>query len=127
MASKHTADRAIKAGFATKAIHAGQVPDPTTGAVMQPIYQVSTYRQPGLGEGWKFDYARTINPTRAALERNLAALEGGAAAHVCAGGGGGAPLLRLGVVGDRRGHDPAPLGSPRGGLAERLRGDLPPV
>ena len=44
MASKHTATRARKTGFATKAIHAGQVPDPATGAVMQPIYQVSTYR-----------------------------------------------------------------------------------
>ena len=54
-----------------EAIHAGQVPDPATGAVMPPIYQVSTYRQPGLGAGWVYDYARTINPTRGALERNL--------------------------------------------------------
>ncbi len=69
--------RGRKSGFATRAIHAGQVPDPATGAVMQPIFQVSTYRQPALGAGWIYDYARTINPTRAALERNLAALEEG--------------------------------------------------
>lgn len=86
MASKDTAKRARKTGFATKAIHAGQVPDPSTGAVMQPIYQVSTYRQPALGAGWKYDYARTINPTRGALERNLAALEGGLEARCFASG-----------------------------------------
>jgi len=86
MASRHPAIRTGKAGFATKAIHAGQVPDPATGAVMQPIYQVSTYRQPGLGAGWKYDYARTINPTRGALERNLAALEGGLEARCFASG-----------------------------------------
>jgi cystathionine beta-lyase/cystathionine gamma-synthase len=86
MASKRTARGGIRAGFATKAIHAGQVPDPTTGAVMPPIYQVSTYRQPGLGAGWTYDYARTINPTRGALERNLAALEGGLEARCFASG-----------------------------------------
>lgn len=75
-----------RAAFATQAIHAGQVPDPTTGAVMQPIYQVSTFRQPGLGAGWTFDYARTINPTRRALERNLSALEGGLDARCFASG-----------------------------------------
>jgi cystathionine beta-lyase/cystathionine gamma-synthase len=73
-------------GFATMTVHAGQVPDPTTGAVMQPIYQVSTYRQPGLDSDWPYDYARTINPTRRALERNLAALEGGADARCFASG-----------------------------------------
>src|SRR4029453_1992810 len=78
--------RGKRSGFATQAIHAGQIPDPATGAVMQPIYQVSTYRQPALGAGWIYGYARTINPTRAALERNLAALEGGAAAHCFASG-----------------------------------------
>jgi cystathionine gamma-lyase/cystathionine beta-lyase/cystathionine gamma-lyase/homocysteine desulfhydrase len=86
MASTPTATRGKQAGFATRAIHAGQVPDPATGAVMQPIYQVSTYRQPGLGAGWKYDYARTINPTRGALERNLAALEGGLEARCFASG-----------------------------------------
>lgn len=72
--------------FATKVVHAGQRPDPTTGAVMQPIYQTSTYRQPGLGEGWRFDYARTVNPTREALERQMAALEGGLEARAFASG-----------------------------------------
>src|SRR5262245_48082098 len=86
MASKRTATRGRREGFSTRAIHAGQVPDPTTGAVMPPIYQVSTYRQPGLGAGWAHDYARTINPTRGALERNLAALEGGLQARCFASG-----------------------------------------
>lgn len=86
MASKRTATRGRKLGFATKSIHAGQNPDPSTGAVMQPIYQVSTYRQPGFGIGWKYDYARTINPTRSALEDCLAALEGGHAARCFASG-----------------------------------------
>jgi cystathionine gamma-lyase len=63
--------------FATKAIHAGQQPDPTTGAVMTPIYQTSTYAQAGLGEHKGFEYSRTQNPTRSALEGCLAALEGG--------------------------------------------------
>ena len=78
--------RGKQSGFATQAIHAGQIPDPATGAVMQPIYQVSTYRQPALGAGWIYDYARTINPTRGALERNLAALEGGLEARCFASG-----------------------------------------
>jgi cystathionine beta-lyase/cystathionine gamma-synthase len=64
-------------GFATDAIHAGQEPDPTTGAIMTPIYQTSTYVLEELGKSKGFDYARTINPTRLALEKNLAALEGG--------------------------------------------------
>ena len=64
------------------AIHAGQSPDPTTGAIMTPVYQTSTYVQQGPGEHKGYEYARTHNPTRAALEANLAALEG--AAHgVC--------------------------------------------
>jgi cystathionine gamma-lyase len=62
----------------TLAIHAGQEPDPTTGAVMTPIYQTSTYVQSGVGEHKGYDYARTGNPTRSALEVNLAALEGAA-------------------------------------------------
>jgi cystathionine gamma-lyase/cystathionine beta-lyase/cystathionine gamma-lyase/homocysteine desulfhydrase len=86
MAKAAHTTRGRKAGFATRAIHAGQVPDPATGAVMQPIYQVSTYRQPALGAGWIYDYARTINPTRGALERNLAALEGGLEARCFASG-----------------------------------------
>lgn len=63
-------------GFSTIAIHAGNEPDPTTGAVSVPIYQTSTYRQDGLGQHKGFEYARTQNPTRFAVERNIAALEG---------------------------------------------------
>ena len=65
-------------GFSTDAIHAGQEPDPTTGAVTVPIYQTSTYVQEGLGKHKGFEYARTQNPTRIALEKNLAVLEKGA-------------------------------------------------
>ena len=63
-------------GFGTRAIHGGQAPDPSTGAIMPPVYMTSTYVQssPGVNKG--FDYSRTINPTRVALERNLASLEG---------------------------------------------------
>ena len=71
---------------ATRVIHAGQQPDATTGAVMQPVYFTSTYRQPALGEGWPYTYARGINPTRRALERNLAALEEGHDARCFASG-----------------------------------------
>jgi len=63
--------------FATKAIHGGQEPDPTTGAIMTPIYQTSTYAQQGLGEHKGYEYARTGNPTRTALENCLASLENG--------------------------------------------------
>lgn len=64
-------------GFATRAVHAGQSPDPLSGAVMTPIYQTSTYVQDGLGRHKGYEYARTHNPTRAALERCVASLEGG--------------------------------------------------
>ncbi|WP_284616747.1 trans-sulfuration enzyme family protein [Aquabacterium humicola] len=72
--------------FATRAIHAGQSPDPSTGAVMPPIYATSTYRQssPGVHQG--LDYGRSHNPTRWAWERNVADLEGGAAAFAFASG-----------------------------------------
>jgi cystathionine gamma-lyase len=63
--------------FATRSVHAGQVPEPLAGAVMTPIYQTSTYVQEGLGRHKGYEYARTQNPTREALERNVAALEGG--------------------------------------------------
>jgi cystathionine gamma-lyase/cystathionine beta-lyase/cystathionine gamma-lyase/homocysteine desulfhydrase len=63
-------------GFATTAIHAGNEADPTTGAVTVPIYQTSTYQQEGLGKNKGYEYARTQNPTRSALEKNIAALEG---------------------------------------------------
>ncbi|HET9532555.1 MAG TPA: PLP-dependent transferase, partial [Blastocatellia bacterium] len=72
--------------FATLAIRAGQEPDPSTGAVSVPIYQTSTYAQEGLGKHKGFEYARTQNPTRLALEKNLAALEGGRAAFAFASG-----------------------------------------
>ena len=64
-------------GFSTRAVHAGQQEDPLTGAVMTPIYQTSTYVQEGLGRHKGYEYARTQNPTREALERNVASLEGG--------------------------------------------------
>jgi len=66
-----------KQGFGTRAIHAGQRPDPTTGAIMTPVYQTSTYVQPELGRHLGYEYARTQNPTREALEANVAALEEG--------------------------------------------------
>jgi cystathionine beta-lyase/cystathionine gamma-synthase len=72
-----TADHDLALRFATRAVHAGQVPDPLAGAVMTPIYQTSTYVQEGLGRNKGYEYARTRNPTREALERNVAALEGG--------------------------------------------------
>ena len=64
-------------GFATRAVHAGQVIEPLAGAVMTPIYQTSTYVQEALGRHKGYEYARTQNPTREALERNVASLEGG--------------------------------------------------
>ena len=64
--------------FETLAVHAGQSPEPTTGAVMTPVFLTSTYAQKGPGEHSGFEYSRTQNPTRFALEANLAALEGGA-------------------------------------------------
>ncbi|MFN7832514.1 MAG: PLP-dependent transferase, partial [Bacteroidota bacterium] len=72
--------------FATKAIHAGVEPDPSTGAVMTPIFQTSTYVQEAPGKHKGFEYARTQNPTRSALEKNLAALENGCDA-ICFGSG----------------------------------------
>ena len=70
-------DEDLTAGFATRAIHAGQRPEPLAGAIMTPIYQTSTYVQEGLGQNKGYEYARGKNPTREALERNVAALEGG--------------------------------------------------
>ena len=73
-------------GFATRAIHAGQYPDPETGAVSVPIYPTSTYVQQELGKNKGYEYARVSNPTRTRLEENLAALEGGVASRVFASG-----------------------------------------
>ena len=67
----------LKMKFGTKTIHAGQKADPSTGAIMTPIYQTSTYKQDSPGEFKGYEYSRTGNPTRTALENNLAALENG--------------------------------------------------
>ncbi len=72
--------------FATVCIHAGQEPDPSTGALITPIFQTSTYVQEGIGRHKGYEYARTQNPTRSALEANLAAIEGGRAAFAFASG-----------------------------------------
>src|SRR5919106_4510176 len=74
------------ARFSTICIHAGQEPDPSTGAIITPIYQTSTYVQEALGQHKGYEYARTQNPTRAALEANLAAIENGTAAFAFASG-----------------------------------------
>lgn len=94
-------DQNLSHGFATRAIHAGQIPDPLSGAVMPPIYQTSTYAQEGLGNHKGFEYGRTHNPTRQALERCVASLEGGT--HGFAFGSGLAALdtvLKLLSAGD---------------------------
>jgi cystathionine beta-lyase/cystathionine gamma-synthase len=75
-----------RARFDTICVHSGQVPDPSTGAITTPIFQTSTYVQEGLGQHKGYEYARTQNPTRTALEANLAAIEGGRAAFVYASG-----------------------------------------
>jgi len=72
--------------FSTRAIHAGQSPDPTTGAINVPIYASSTYAQEEIGKHRGYEYSRVSNPTRTALEENLASLEGGTSAHVFSSG-----------------------------------------
>ncbi|MDW8289050.1 MAG: aminotransferase class I/II-fold pyridoxal phosphate-dependent enzyme, partial [Flammeovirgaceae bacterium] len=72
--------------FATKAVHAGTVPDPSTGAIMTPIYQTSTYVQESPGKHKGYEYARTQNPTRNALQAALAALENGKYAYCFSSG-----------------------------------------
>jgi cystathionine gamma-lyase/cystathionine beta-lyase/cystathionine gamma-lyase/homocysteine desulfhydrase len=74
------------AGFSTICLHAGQEPDPSTGAIVTPIYQTSTYVQEELGRHKGFEYGRTQNPTRLAVENNLAAIEGGQAGFAFASG-----------------------------------------
>lgn len=73
-------------GFSTRAVHAGQPPDPSTGSVSTPIYQTSTYVLDELGKHKGFEYARVQNPTRSALEANVASLEGGLSGHAFASG-----------------------------------------
>jgi len=75
-----------RARFSTICLHAGQEPDPSTGAIVTPIYQTSTYVQDELGRHKGFEYARTQNPTRMALERNIAAIESGKAGFAFASG-----------------------------------------
>lgn len=88
-------------GFATDAIHVGQEPDPSTGAIVAPIYQTSTYVQDALGKNKGYDYARTAHPNRRALERTIAKLEGGLAAYVFTSGMAGIDsVLRLMRPGD---------------------------
>lgn len=84
--ASHVTKKTKPAGFATRAIHDGQYPDPTTGAVAAPIFPTSTYVQQGIGENKGYEYARVSNPTRTRLEENLASLEGGLAARVFASG-----------------------------------------
>lgn len=87
--------------FSTKAIHVGQEADPATGATIVPIYQTSTYTQERVGEHKGFDYSRTINPTRVALEKALASLEGGAYGYAFASGmAATAAVLNLLSAGD---------------------------
>src|SRR5437763_309667 len=89
-----------RARFSTICLHAGQEPDPSTGAIITPIYQTSTYVQTALGEHKGFEYGRTQNPTRMALEANLAAIEGGKAGFAFGSGmaaiGAIATLLKSG-------------------------------
>ncbi|HEY8141026.1 MAG TPA: PLP-dependent transferase, partial [Kofleriaceae bacterium] len=73
-------------GFSTRAVHSGQPPDERTGAVTVPIYATSTYVQEALGRHKGYEYARVQNPTRSALEENVAALEGGRSGHAFASG-----------------------------------------
>jgi cystathionine beta-lyase/cystathionine gamma-synthase len=75
-----------QAGFATRSIHVGNEPDPSTGAVAPPIFATSTYAQEELGKTKGYDYSRAGNPTRTRLEQNLASLEGGVAARVFSSG-----------------------------------------
>ena len=75
-----------RARFSTRCIHAGPQPDPSTGAIITPIFQTSTYVQDALGEHKGYEYARTQNPTRAAVEANIAAIEGGKGALAFASG-----------------------------------------
>jgi cystathionine beta-lyase/cystathionine gamma-synthase len=78
--------KAKKTGFSTRAIHVGNGPDPSTGAVAPPIFATSTYAQKELGKTKGYDYSRAGNPTRTRLEQNLASLEGGVAARVFSSG-----------------------------------------
>ena len=89
------------AGFGTQAIHAGQRPEPLAGAIMTPVYLTSTYVQDALGENKGYEYARGKNPTREALERNVATLEGGTHGFAFSSGVGATDtIMKLLVSGD---------------------------
>ncbi|WP_392424153.1 cystathionine gamma-synthase [Barrientosiimonas humi] len=93
-------DQTSRQGFSTRAIHAGQEPDPRTGAVVPAIYQTSTYKQDGVGgfrEG--YEYSRSANPTRTALEECIADLEGGARGFAFASGLAGEDAIMRGLLG----------------------------
>ena len=91
----------LRLTFGTRAVHAGQRPDPLTGAVMTPVYLTSTYAQEGVGRNKGYEYARGKNPTREALERNVAALEGGTHGFAFASGMGCLDtIMKLFAAGD---------------------------
>ena len=100
--------------FGTLAVHAGQSPDPVTGAVMTPVYYTSTYAQTGPGEHKGFEYSRTHNLTRFALEANIAALEGGAHGLAFASGSAAAATVLHLLTGGfmAKGFDPASAKAP---------------
>src|SRR5437763_16894319 len=85
-AARRHNERGGHMGFATDCIHAGQEPDPSTGAIITPLFQTSTYVQEAHGRHKGYEYARTQNPTRRALEANVAAIENGRAAFAFASG-----------------------------------------
>ncbi len=90
-------------GVATRAIHAGQTPDPTTGAVVTPIFMTSTFKQDGVGEMRNgYDYSRSVNPTRTAFDEQLAAVEGGAYAMSFASGLAAIDVLLRSTLRDRK-------------------------
>ena len=94
-------DNDLDAGFGTRAIHAGQRPEPLAGAIMTPVYFTSTYVQDALGQHKGYEYARGKNPTREALERNVAALEGGRHGFAFASGVGATDaIMKLLASGD---------------------------
>jgi hypothetical protein len=95
-------DEDLQFACGTRAVHAGQRPDPTSGAIMTPIFQTSTYAQSALGVNTGYEYARGKNPTREALERNIATLEGGTHGFAFASGMGTIDsIMKLFKSGDR--------------------------
>ena len=110
-------DKEKKHGFATRTIHAGQTPDPSTGAIMPPIYATSTFVQssPGVHQG--YDYARSHNPTRSAYERCAADLEGGSQAFAFASG-----LAAIATVLAAMGHTVTGSDLKASAVTERLAG-----